>query len=100
MFLQVIRRIASAVNPSYSKEQVYFSEGELRKLFGEYGFKDVSVYFQGYFSPVFAQNIMQPQSIMAPLSRWAVSADDWLSDRLPPALKKLSFNIVITGRFK
>ena len=99
LFVQMIRRAAALFMPSYSSEQIYFSEEDLKGLFQCWGIEDISVSFQGFFSPLFAQNVMQPQFLMIPLSRLAISFDKWLDVNSPPALRKLSVNIVMTGTF-
>jgi len=97
--LQLIRWIGGLVVQSYSKEQIFFSEEDLKDLFTASGCTDISVEFQGYLSTPFAQIVMHPQAVILPLSRMAVAADGWLDENLPGPLKKLSFNIVVRGRF-
>ena len=98
--LQAMRWMRGIVDPSYSREQVFFSEGDLRELCSNHGVTDISVEFQGFLSTPFAQVVIHPQFLSVPLSRAAISADRWLDAYLPGPLKKLSFNIVVVGRFK
>jgi ubiquinone/menaquinone biosynthesis C-methylase UbiE len=97
--LQVMRWIRGIVDSSYSKEQIFFSEKDLRELFETHGIVDLSVEFQGFLSPPFAQAILHPQVLTVPLSRVATRVDSWLNTYLPGVLRKLGFNIVVVGRF-
>ena len=97
--LQVLRWGRGIVDPSYSREQIFFSEKDLRELFSSHGVVDISVRFQGFLSTPFAQVVMYPQALIVPLSRVAVSVDRWLNAHLPAVLRRLSFNIVVIGRF-
>lgn len=98
--LQALRWGRGIVDPSYSKEQIFFSERDLKELFSNHGVMDISVEFQGFLSTPFAQVVMRPQFLSVPLCRAAISIDRWLGARLPEPLKKLSFNIIVIGRFK
>jgi hypothetical protein len=68
-------------------------------LFFNYGITDISVDYQGFLTPPFAQVVMNPQALFAPLSRAAAQIDAWLAAHLPGSLSKISFNLVIIGRF-
>ncbi len=97
--LQAMRWIRGIVDASYSREQVFFSEASLRELLS-HNVTDIAVEFQGFLSTPFAQVVMRPQFLSVPLCRAAISIDRWLDARLPAPLKKLSFNIIVIGRFK
>ena len=97
--LQVVRWMRGIVDSSYSREQVFFSEEDLRHLLENHGIRDVLVRFRGFLAPPFAQVVMSPQALTVPLSRAAIRADRWLDARLPDRMKGLSFNIVVVGRF-
>lgn len=98
-FLQAMRWMRGIVDSSYSREQIFFSEGSLRELFSNHGITDLLVEFQGFLTPPFAQVVMHPQALVVPLSRMAISVDRCLNVHLPAPLRKLSFNIVVIGRF-
>lgn len=99
-FLQMLRRFRMFIDNSYSDEQIFFSEKDLKDLFARHGINDLLIDYQGYFSPPFAQVILRPQFIFVPLSHVAWGIDAWLqTSRLPSSLKYLSFNIVMIGRF-
>ena len=97
--LQTMRWIRGIVDASYSREQIFFSEAGLRELLS-HNVTDIAVEFQGFLSTPFAQVVMRPQFLSVPLCRAAISTDRWLDARLPAPLKKLSFNIIVIGRFK
>lgn len=97
--LQAMRWIRGIVDASYSREQIFFSEASLRELLS-HNVTDIAVEFQGFLSTPFAQVVMHPQFLSVPLCRAAISIDRWLDARLPAPLKKLSFNIIVIGRFK
>jgi hypothetical protein len=98
-FVQMMRWMRGKVDSSYSRDQIFFSQQSLRDLFVKYGITDISVEFQGFLTPPFAEVIMYPQVVIAPLSRTAIKVDSWLNVHLPKFLRKLSFNIVVIGRF-
>ena len=95
---QALRRLRQKLDRSYSSEQHFFSETELRELFRRAGIKEIDTGYFGFFSTPFAQVILRPQWIFTPLSRLAVHLDRWLERHLPPALKRMAFNIVVRGR--
>lgn len=98
--VQAMRRVRSLLDATYSSEQVYFSEKELRDIFTKHGITEVLFDYQGFFTPPFAEVVMNPQRIFVPISRLALKTDCWLNAHLPFFLKKLSFNIVVWGRFE
>jgi SAM-dependent methyltransferase len=98
-FLQAMRWIRGIMDPSYSREQIFFSEGDLRDLFVSHGIMDLAVEFQGFLATPFAQVVMYPQALIVLLSRAAIQVDSWLNAHLPGPLRKLGFNIVLVGRF-
>lgn len=98
-FIRGMRWVRGFLDSTYSREQLFFSREYLRDLFSAAGITDLAVDYQGFFSTPFAEVVMVPQALFIPLSRRASSLDRWLQGNLPPALKKFSFNIVVTGRF-
>ena len=93
--IQAMRFIRGLVDKSYSRDQVFFSEKELRDLFSRGGFTGIEVRYLGFLSPPFAQVILRPQAVFAPLGRLTVAMDKRLHKRMPKALRKLSFNIAL-----
>ncbi len=97
--IQLLRWLRGTMDPSYSSDQIYFSERDLTDLLRGHGIRDLLVEFQGFLSPPFAQVVLFPQALFAPLSRAASRTDLWLASALPNPLKRLSFNIIVRGRF-
>jgi SAM-dependent methyltransferase len=97
--IRAMRYVRGIVDLAYSRQQIFFSAEELLDLLADQGITVLSVVFQGFLSPPFAQVVVHPQIISVPLSRLAVIADSWLDTHLPEPLKKLGFNVVVTGRF-
>ena len=98
--IQWMRFIRSKVDRGYSKDQRFFSGDDLRDLLIIHGMRNVTVEYQGFLSPPFAQVIIPPQALSVPLSRLAVKADAWLITHLPKWLHKLGFNVILTGQFE
>jgi SAM-dependent methyltransferase len=98
-FLRGMRRLRGFLDPTYSREQICFSRDDLRDLFSSAGITDLSFAYQGFFSTPFAEVVMAPQALAVPCSRLAISLDLWLQKNWPAAMKRISFNIVVTGRF-
>ncbi len=96
--IRLMRFIRKIIDPMYSKDQQFFSEKYLIDLFSSHGITEISVDYQGFFMPIFAQVILYPQFIFVPLSRLSIMFDTIIG-YLPGIIKKLSFNIVITGKF-
>lgn len=97
--IQFLRFVRGKVDSAYSEDQRFFAKEELRLLFSQHGFTDIEFEYQGYFSPPFAQIILQPQLIFSQLSRIAVSLDGVLDRILPTPMKIISWNIIIHARF-
>jgi len=94
-----MRWLRGFLDSTYSREQIFFSQGDLRNLFSVAGITDLSFDYQGFFSTPFAEVVMAPQALAIPFSRLASSMDRWLQINLPAVMKKFSFNIVAIGRF-
>lgn len=99
-FVQILRRIRKHLDPSYSKEQVFFSPDAIRNILTSNGISVSGIRYQGYFVPIFAQIILKPQIIAVPLSIFAVNLDAVIERYLPNFLKKLSWNLIVYGEFK
>lgn len=97
--LQLMRWVRGNMDPTYSSAQIYFSERDLTDLLRGHGIRDLLVDFQGFLSPPFAQVVLFPQVLFTPLSRAASRIDPLLASSLPGPLKRLSFNIIVIGRF-
>jgi SAM-dependent methyltransferase len=98
--IQLMRWLRGLIDPSYSRDQLFFSEHELEAVITNAGIPDLSIRYQGYLSTPFAQIVMQPQVLFLPLARMACRIDPWLATHLPVPLDKLSFNIIALGQFR
>jgi SAM-dependent methyltransferase len=97
--IQMMRWIRGIIDPSYSQEQIFFSTDELKNLFTRHSITEIEIDFQGFLTPPFAQVIIPPQFLTVPLVRLAIGIDRWLHAHLPTGLRRLSFNVVVIGRF-
>lgn len=97
--VQTMRWVREKVDNGYSRDQIHFSADDLVHLFQRHDIRVIEVSFQGFLVPPFAQVIMRPQIIFTPLSRASCAIDRWLNAHLPVALRRLGFNVVVTGRF-
>lgn len=97
--IQLLRFVRGKIDSTYSEDQRFFTKEELLSLFMQHGFTDIEFEYQGYFSPPFAQIILQPQLIFFQLSRIAVGLDRVLDRILPESMKIISWNIIIRARF-
>lgn len=99
ILIQSLRFLRKKLDSTYSKDQKYFKEDELIHLFKRNGLKNITVDYQGFISPYYAQVVMNPQFITRYLSQAAIYIDSCLN-RLPPSIKrKICFNIIISGKF-
>jgi SAM-dependent methyltransferase len=98
-FIQLLRWLRGRTDASYSREQLFFAEGQLSALLRRHGLTGLQIEYQGFCVPPFAQVVLPPQMVMTPLSRLAARMDGWLHTHLPRPLKRLSFNIVVTAVF-
>jgi SAM-dependent methyltransferase len=95
--ISALRWVRKRVDPSYSPDQVEFSEGELRALFERAGY-DVQSFPQGLLSTPFAETRPFPRAISLWLSRFATQVDPALERiiALTPA-RRLAWNAVVLG---
>lgn len=87
-------------SPAYSRDQVEFSELELRQLFERAGLS-VDISPQGVLSTPFAETRLLPEPIWQPLARVATALDPWLEARLEGAwVRRLAWNLVAVAQPK
>lgn len=96
--IHLMRLIRKKVDPSYSSDQREYSEKELYSLFENSGYKQVSIYPQGFFSTVFAEVVIPVQPLARIISGLACSADTLIEKLNLSLLKRLSWNLVAVGR--
>lgn len=93
------RSIRKYTDSSYSRDQIFFSEAELKRLLHTSGIIFVKSDFIGFFSTPFAEVVVQPQQLFLPLSKLATQLDGWCHRRFPAWMKSLSFKMAVYGRF-
>jgi SAM-dependent methyltransferase len=93
------RSIRKYLDLSYSRDQVFFSEKELRQLLQMSGITFIKSDFIGLFSTPFAEVVVKPQQLLLPLSKLTTRLDGWCHHRLPRWIKRLSFKMALYGRF-
>jgi SAM-dependent methyltransferase len=93
-----MRWLRKRVDPSYSADQVEFSEGELRDLFRRAGYV-VEAWPQGVASTPFAETRPFPAAMSLAFARAAVRVDPWIERSLQGrATRRLAWNVVVVGR--
>lgn len=97
--IQMMRWLRMRLDPHYSRDQLFFSKEELVTLLERNRVKILSCRYMGFLSTPLAEVILKPQFFFVPLSRLFTRLDSWFFRRLPGWLRKLSFKLVITGRF-
>lgn len=94
----LFRTIRGVIDPNYVVDQIYYSEDYLRGIIGRFGFTDITTTYQGFLSPPFAQTILNPQMIFAPLSLLSITVDGLLQSFMPRMLQRYAVNLIITAR--
>jgi len=96
--IRAARRVRSRFDLSFSSEQEEISASGLRGLFAGAGLESVTITPQGFLSTPFAELVLRPFAVMAPLARMACVADGLL-EKLPFSwLAGLSWNLIGCGR--
>ena len=96
--LSLLRLLRKELDPDYSRDQVEFSEIELRRLFEHAGLS-VEISPQGVLSTPFAEARVLPEAIWRPLARAATALDPWLEARLEGTWgRRLAWNLVAVAR--
>jgi len=90
--IQLMRVIRKAVDPSYSKTQMFFHRKELISLLESAGYKILEAEYTGYFSPPFAQVIMKPEFIFYPVAKVCITIDRFIQKYCP---NSLSWNLTV-----
>ncbi|MDD5439639.1 MAG: class I SAM-dependent methyltransferase [Candidatus Omnitrophica bacterium] len=98
-FIQCFRKARQLIDKGYSREQIFFRDKTLIDLLIRHRLDDLTVEYYGFLSPPFAQVIVNPQTIFAPLSRIAARADAWCAGHLPLFINRYTFNMIVRGRF-
>ena len=88
--IQFLRIIRKNIDPSYSKTQKFFHKKELIEKFNKAGFDILNIQYTGYFTPPFAQVIIKPVWLFAPLVKLLIKTDSFIHKYFP---NRLSWNI-------
>ena len=57
---QVARKIRMKIDKSYSSNQIFFSEQQLKDILNKSGMKNIKFCYSGFITPIIAQVIMKP----------------------------------------
>ena len=87
------------IDKSYSSQQVFFSENELRSILKDAGINNFKFRYQDYLITPISQVILKPQFIFMPLAILIIFMESFVDIILIGKLRKLSWNIVIYGKF-
>ncbi len=96
--IQGLRKIRTAVDSTYSEEQVFLSPEFLQQEYARAGFSDIRTVPQGYFSTPFAEVILKPQFLFSLLCKMACVMDRCIEPANNRLLQKLSWNVIACGR--
>jgi hypothetical protein len=97
--IQALRWARGRVDRSYSHEQHFFAPGELEEVLQCHDLSEIETVCEGYFSTPFAQVVLPVQGVAVPLAGAAVRLDELLARRLPGALRRLSWNVIILAHW-
>ena len=97
--IQLLRKIRMNIDPSYSRDQVFFTESELIKIMENSGLEDIRVEYQGFLIPPMAQVVLSPQWLFSPLANALVLLEKVVEKVMIGPLKKLSWNVSVYGKF-
>lgn len=96
--VHVARRVRARRDTSYSSEQVELDARQLRSMLEGAGIEGIEISAQGFLSTPFAEVVLKPYCIMAPLARAACTADGWLEKAHPSWTQRLSWNLIVRGK--
>jgi SAM-dependent methyltransferase len=96
--IRAARRARTRFDASYSPHQDEIGRAELRQLFEAAQLEGVRIVPQGFVSTPFAELVLKPSSIMAPLARVACAVDGMLESWLGSWTVALSWNLIAYGR--
>jgi SAM-dependent methyltransferase len=98
-FIQMLRKLRMRIDPSYSKQQHFFSRREIVSLCESAGLESVEARYQGYLTPPMSQIVLNPQAIFAPLARLIVWLEGPIEQVMVGPLASLSWNITVYAHF-
>jgi 2-polyprenyl-3-methyl-5-hydroxy-6-metoxy-1,4-benzoquinol methylase len=96
--IRTARRARLRFDASYSGEQEEISAAQLRAFFEGAGLEEIAITPQGVASTPFAEVVLRPYALMAPLARLACALDSLLERRPVFWISALSWNLIGCGR--
>jgi SAM-dependent methyltransferase len=96
--VRLARRVRACHDSSYSNEQEEIGAAELRSLFERAGLEEVAITAQGFFSTPFAEVVLKPYRLMAPVAHAACAVDRFLEKGQGSWTRRLSWNLIASGR--
>ena len=97
--IQLLRYLRMKIDKSYSKNQIFFSERDLREILKENKLREAKFFYTGFITPVFAQVPLRPEIVFRPIASLAIKIEKILHKFLKGPFKKLSWNIIAIARF-
>ena len=94
--IQAMRWLRVRNDREYSGDQHFFIKPELEQILADGGLTDVELRYQSFLTQPFAQVILPPQWLTAPLSRFAAAAEPFCEAVIPG---RLSWLLVAYGKF-
>ena len=96
-FIRGLRAIRKRMDQNYSDEQSQMAFADLENYFLNAGLDKVESRPQGIFSTPFAEVVLEPQAITAPLSAVCCLLDRFFESTFPRFSRKLSWNAIAKG---
>lgn len=97
ILIQSLRKLRGIIDKGYSTDQIQFSSNKLEQLFIQNKLNNVQTFSQGIFSTPFAEVVIRPKWLIFPISKFAVSLDRFLEEKLARLMKIISWNLVVLG---
>jgi hypothetical protein len=94
--IQLLRWLRARLDSDYSADQQFFSKAELEQGLADGGLTDIRLSYQSFLTQPFAQIILPPQWLSAPMARLAVAIEPAVEVLLPG---RLSWLLVAYGKF-
>ena len=98
LLFQLLRRIRMLVDKSYSSDQVFFSEIEIKNIFKDAGLSNINFEYQDYLTPIIAQVPMKPEFIFIKVAKFFIKLENFLEKFLPAYFKKFTWNFSIDAK--
>ena len=86
------------VDKSYSSDQVFFSEIEIKNIFKDAGLSNINFEYQDYLTPIIAQVPMKPEFIFIKVAKFFIKLENFLEKFLPAYFKKFTWNFSIDAK--